>query len=291
MNVRALLLLGTLALVANGCSTIQGFPDPRPITDAKFPDAGYQLGPDGIRQYNEATDPQIKKTFRNEIIDAQMAAIDAKFADFERDIYKEGVGWGVGTDWAVLALTAAAAIVHPVDTKTALAALSTAFVGAKASFDKTALFDKTLPALLAQMVAQRETLRAIIRQNEDLPVDKYTLSAALSELHKFEFAGSMPGAIVSITQDAGNKAAIATQKLNDVREAKFVKSASGDALRAFWKPDGTTVNDANRVKLEVWMNQNGVSTAPGMITMFLNGDQFEALRVQAAKDLGLINQQ
>jgi hypothetical protein len=291
MNARALLLLCTLALAASGCNTIQGFPEPRPTIDVKFPNPGYQLGPDGILKYNEATDPLKKKTLRNEIIDTQMAAIDIGFADFERAIYKEGIGWGVGTDWAVLALTAATAIVDPVDTKTALAAVSTAVIGAKASFDKTALFDKTLPALLAQMVAQRETLRAQIRESEDLPVDKYTLSAAMSDLHKFEFAGSLPGAIVSITQDAGYKAAIASQKLLDVREGKFVKSASGDALRNFWKPDGTTVNDANRVKLEAWMNQNGISTAPGMITMFLHGDQFEASRVQAAKDLGLIEQQ
>jgi hypothetical protein len=291
MNGRALLLLSALALVASGCSTIQGFPKPRATIQAKFPAANYQLGPDGIEKYNAQTDPLAKKTLRNEIIDAHLAAIDAGFADFERDIYKEGIGWGVGTDWTVLALTAATAIIHPVDTKTALAAISTAVVGAKASFDKTALFDKTLPALLAQMVAQRETLRAQIRESEDLPVDKYTLSAAISDLHKFEFAGSMPGAIVSITQDAGNKSAIANQKLQDVREGKFVKSASGDALRSFWKPDGTTVDAANQTKLEAWMNQNGVSTAPGMITMFLRSEQFEALRVQAAKDLGLINQQ
>jgi hypothetical protein len=173
-----------LALVLlSGCATIRGFPDPPDTSTAEFPAVGYQLGPDAITQYNKAPDAR-KKLVRNEIIDARMAEIDRKFAEFERALYREGIGFGVGTDWLVLALTAGATVAGGVDTKTALAAISTAVVGAHAAYSRDALFEKTMPALMAQMVAQRETIRASILMNEESPVEAYTLFAGLSQLNK-----------------------------------------------------------------------------------------------------------
>src|ERR1700730_10063113 len=100
-TITLLLLATTLALTA-GCSTMRGFPDPPSTSTAEFPQPGYQLGPDAIKKYNEESNLQQKKILRNEIIDARMFEIDSKFGDFERAIYKEGVGLGVGTDWLLL---------------------------------------------------------------------------------------------------------------------------------------------------------------------------------------------
>lgn len=284
-NTGTMALLTGLLLVS-GCATIKGFPERPSTSDVAPPAAGYQLGPAAITQYNDEQDPAKKKNLRNEIIDARMAEIDNKFADYERALYKEGVGAGVGTDWLVLALTAGATMAGGAATKTALAAVATAVVGAEAAYSKDALFEKTMPALMAQMVAQRETIRALIRTNEELPVDSYTWFAADSQLHSFEFAGSIPGAIAGVAADAGQKTAAATQVLQDIRLGVYQKTKAGDLIQAYWKPNGT-LSQTNQTALVNWMKENGLSTDPGMITMFIRDTALEAKRTQAVKDLGL----
>jgi hypothetical protein len=279
-----LLLCLLVASVVSSCATIRGFPDPPATSTANYPDPGYLLGPDAIRRYDAETDPGRKKLLRNEIIDARMAAIDARFWAYNRSLYKEDVGAGIGTDWVVLALTGATAVVGSASTKSVLGATSAALVGGQAAFDKRALFDETLPALMAQMTAQRETVRAMIRGHERLPVADYTWYAADSELQEFEYAGSIPGAIASIVQDAGAKTAAAVREL---RQGSFAKTATGDALRSYWKPDGTHIDVGHQERLEAWMKRNGLDTGPGSITMFLRSNALEALRAKAAQDLGV----
>jgi hypothetical protein len=225
---------------------------------------------------------------RDEIIDARSEAIDAAFADYEREIYREDLGSGLGADWALLGLTAATTVVGAASTKTALGAASTAVVGANASFDKRALFDKTLPALLTQMIGARETIRAQIEKSKTLSANDYTWPAAESDLQHFAFAGSLIGAIASVTQDAGQKAANAKQQVQDVRNAKYQNSVNSKLLQDFWKPGGA-VDSTNETKLKQWMSTNGISTEPGMLTTFVTGDVFEVARAKAVKDLGLNN--
>lgn len=200
-----------------GCAAIRGFPQPPRASTAVFPDPDYLLGKDALERYGEERDMPAKIILRNEIIDARMEEIDKKFEDFERDLFKQGVGFGIGTDWLALALTATAAIVGGESSKTAFAAGATAVVGAQAAFDKRALFDKTLPVLIAQMVAQRETIRTSIKKNELLDIKKYSLYSGLSDLQRFEFAGSIPGSLQSIAEDAGQKAKDAARGLEELR--------------------------------------------------------------------------
>ena len=279
------LLLGLLVVnLASSCATIRGFPKPPARSAEVYPQADYLLGDDAIQRYNAEQDLQKKQLLRNEIIDARIAAVDSKFWDYERSLYKQDIGVGVGTDWVVLAITGATSVAGSASTKSALGAASTAIVGGQAAFDKRALFDKTLPALMAQMVAERETARATIRTHEQLPVTDYTWYAADSELQAFAYAGSIPGAIASIAQDAGAKTATAIQEL---KQGTFAKTVAGDALRAYWKPDGTHIDADHETKLKDWMKKNGLDTTAGSITMFLRSAELESLRARAVQELGL----
>ena len=269
-------------LLVSSCATVRGFPDPPPVSTQVYPEPSYLLGDDAVGRYNAEPDPGKKALLRNEIIDARMAAIDAKFWDYERSLYKQDIGIGVGTDWVVLAITGATSAVGSASTKSALGAAATAIVGGQAAFDKRALFDKTLPALMAQMVAERESARATIRAHERLAVAEYTWFAADSELQAFAYAGSIPGAIASVAQDAGAKTANAIQEL---REGTFTKTPAGDAIRAYWKPDGTHIDVEHQSALKDWMKDNGLDTGPGSITMFLRSAELESLRIKAVKEL------
>jgi hypothetical protein len=276
------LLFGQLS----GCNTIRGFPNPPKTSTVAKPEPDWQLGPLAIKAYNDAPNADAQKILRNEIIDARVAALDSAFGDYERAIYQEDVKTGLGTDWALIALTAGTTVVGAASTKTALGAASVAVAGGSASFDKRALFDRTLPALLAQMVAGRETIRAQIAANKKLATTDYTWSAADSDLQRFAFAGSLVGAIAGVTQDAGQKAAAAKQLVQDVTNGVFQNTTNSQILEAYWKPDGTLSTD-NEAKLKEWMTRNGIGTAPGMITMFIHTAIFESARAKAVKDLDL----
>jgi hypothetical protein len=286
---KALILIAVVVPMMIGCvAAIRGFPQEPRTSTATPPDPDYLLGKQALESYNQETDLLKKKILRNEIIDARMEEIDKKFGDFERELYEQGVGFGIGTDWILLALTASTAVFGGEATKTALGAAATGVTGAKASFEKSALFDKTLPTLIAGMVAQRETLRASIRASEELQVDNYSIYAALSDLQRFEFSGSIPGALQTIAEDAGQKAKVAKDELKDIRKAAYVKTTASNLLKTFWQPNGKTIDAANEKKLTEWMKNNGLSTDPGMITMFLHSDVLEDARIKAVRDLGLM---
>lgn len=278
----ALLVSGLLA----GCATLRGFPNPPATTNVDSPTPGWELSPGAIKVYNAETNPAKRKQLRNEIIDARIDAIDAAFSDYEREIFKEDVGSGIASDWMVLGLTAATTVVGAASTKTALGAASTAVVGGSASFDKRALFDKTLPALISQMVGARETVRAEIKKGQQLDVTDYSWSAADSDLQRFAYAGSLIGAIASVTQDAGEKAANAKQQVRDVTNEKYQPDDNTKTLRNFWKPNGT-INKDNETRLKQWMTDNSISVAPGMVSEFLVGPDFKSDRAKAVQDLGL----
>lgn len=283
MTRQTFLLLGAASLA--GCAALQGAPEaPRP-TSVAVADPAYLVEPASLAKYNTETDLAKKKLIRNEIIDERVLEIDSQFGNFELALWQQGIGAGIGTDWIQLAISAATATVGGESVKSALGAVSTAITGAKASFDKNALFDKTLPAILAQMVAEREKIRANIERSKQLPVADYTLFSALSDIRRFIRVGTIPGGIQTVAEDAGAKAATADKEIKDIRTARFVKDDAGDRLRTFWKPDGKNIDQGNEERLKRWMKKNDLATGPGDITLFLRDEALADLRVRAVREL------
>jgi hypothetical protein len=117
-------------------------------------------------------------------------AIDLNFVAFEQALYAQGVGSGIGADWLVLALTGIGSVAG--SAANALSAAAAGVTGARASFDKNVMFEKTLPALLAQMVAKRKAVLVEIRQGQAQDVETYSLLMGLSHLEDYYFAGTIP---------------------------------------------------------------------------------------------------
>jgi hypothetical protein len=272
--------------ILGGCAAaLKGYPEqPRPTTIAEQ-DPAYLVEPSSLSAYRNEQDPLTKKLLRNDIIDERVLEIDQRFEEYERDLWKQGIGAGVGTDWVQLALAGATATVGGAGVKAALGAVSAGIIGAKASFDKHALMEKTIPIIMSSMVAERETIRAAIAKNKQLPVVDYTLFTALSDLRKFIQAGTIPGALQSIAIDTGQKATKASQDIKNVQTIHFIKDEAGSAILSFWKPDGKTADIANEKKLTEWMVTNGLSTRPGDIASFCFDSDKAALRVRAVRDL------
>lgn len=210
-----------------GCATIRGLPhEPRTSTIAKGDAEGLIL-PSDFERYDKETNTDTKQIIRNEILDERMAEIDRKFNEYEVDLWKEGIGSGVGTDWIQLAIAGATATMGGAAIKAALGAASAGVIGAKASFDKHALMQKTLPTLVSTMVAERAFIRAKINGNKLHPVNIYSLYEGAGNLEALKHAGSIIGAIQVIAKQAGETVGQAkeTEKETSTMKTKMLQNA------------------------------------------------------------------
>jgi len=273
-------------LLLVGCA-FSGIPNPPRATSIAESDPAYLIEPSTLKKYQELTDSQTKKTFRNETIDERILELDYQFGLFEKDLWKQGIGLGTGTDWLMLAITGVTATTGGAAVKAALGAAASGITGAKASLDKNALMSESLPAVMASMVAARETIRANIESYKQLSADEYTLFAALINLEQYKRAGSIPGALQTIAKDAGSKATKAEEKITEIRTIEISNDYNSKQLQVFLYPDGID-NKRNEISyglLKTWMEKHKLRTEPGDVPDFIVDKNFADLRIQAVKDL------
>jgi hypothetical protein len=270
------------AVLLYGCVSAQGYPD-RSFdlqSELKMLDTYHQ--PDILDRYSTSTE---KQAFRDEVVNARIRAIDLHFVQFAQGLSRENNWTNLGLDWTVLALGGAGAVVADAGTKSVLAAFSGGLTGAKGSIDKNLFFNKTMPLILSQMEAKRKEVLVQIRTKLEMDETKYTLMEALNDLDEYYAAGTIPGAIISLTAETGQAAGEAEEKLVQITEDKFLDDQAGKALREFWKPDEKTINRENESRLRKWMDDNGLQDVS--ITSFIYGSKLKEKRLKAVEDLNL----
>jgi hypothetical protein len=140
------------------------------------------------------------------MMERRMAVIDANFKEFQATFVKENVQVEFGVAVLGVGVGAAGSLV----TETAsqiLSAVSGGLVGAQAAYGKSALYEKAMSALLAQMQAGRKSIAAKIYKSWNLDLDEYPMWMARMDLDAYYFAGSLPGAILGTAADAKVKEA------------------------------------------------------------------------------------
>jgi len=291
------LVLAMLATLA-GCASFNGAPTWNPATTLKEADplyAGY------IERYYRARTPASRQTIRNEFIEVRAGMVDRAYASFKESIYAQRVGSAVGVDVATLTLNAIGAAVSDVGTKTGTSALSAGLIGSKSSIDKNVYFDRTLPALLAQMDGARSQVRTRILAGMLVDVERYPLMQAASDLDAYFHAGTLTGAIAGITNQASaaQSAAEATlrdrlPKDEDVRarlkaRGFSIESASQSAtakkVEMCLQDDGT-LKPGVEEPLKTWLNKqpDAPKGTPTPLSDFMVRNEFEALRAKAMAD-------
>ena len=274
-----------LLLAATGCSSLRAYPDRVVNARAELKYLRHYFTEDVIKDFNEKADELQKRAYRDEVVNGRLRAIDIEFELFEKAINSEHNLTQIGTDWAVLGLSGAGAAAGGEATKAILAAISGGLTGARLSVDKTLYYEKTMPALLAQMEAMRSgqlvNIRIGLRQN----VADYPLSQALADVDMYYKVGTLPGAIIGINSAAGAKTEAAHQELGEILKGTYLRDKATDTLRKFWKPDGEKIEADDETKLKDWMKKNGYD--PDAITLFLYSKEMAEARVKAVKDLGL----
>jgi hypothetical protein len=298
-------LLALLA-VLQGCASFQGAPDWDAAKDLATADPLYA---DAVQKYYAANADRV--AVRNQFIEVRAGLVDRRYHGFKDSLYSQRVGAAVGTDIATLALNSVGAAVSSVNAKTAANALSAGIIGSKASIDKNVYFDRTLPALLAQMDGARAQWRARLLAGMLLTPAQYSLMQAASDLDAYFHAGTVPGAVAAITTQAGVSQVEAEKTLRDrlpseaeiqtlLRGQGFAvvqkaSTASAAALAACVQPGGV-LPAALRSALEAWLKTNPIDpaklqqtqTPPFMVLAnLMQHPDFEAERAKALTDSGV----
>jgi hypothetical protein len=271
-------------LTATGCSSIRGYP--KSVVDEKSEiNALIQyFDAEVMTNYNNLKkDPGEQRKYRDEVITGKIRAIDINFGIFERKLNFEKNAEQIGTDWAVLGLSGGGAVAGGATAKAILAGISAGVTGAKLSWDKNLYYEKTMPALLAQMHANRAKQMLVIRTGLEKSVDNYSLPQALSDVDDYYRGGSIPGAIIAITESAGAKTEAAKAQTAELLEGTFSKDKSTRILRNFWKPKDV-VDPTNEAALKGWLKKNG---KPDDLYAFLYFKEYAEARAKAVEDLGL----
>lgn len=230
-----LFFLVCVATSLMGCAALQNYPERPNNIDAQL---------DVLKSY---FDPTVIKgggnsvAWRNEVVNAQILAIDLQFTKFEQALARENVGVNTTTDMAVIGLGAATGVAGGAATKSILGAISGGITGAKGIIDKDIFYSKTMPVLLSQMEAQRKVQLVKIRTGLKEDTNKYPLSEALIDVEEYYKAGSIPAALQGILEQSGAAGQNATKDL------KRLTAASADDVRRI-----TAVRDTFNVLFNAW---------------------------------------
>ncbi|WP_157270786.1 hypothetical protein [Azohydromonas aeria] len=293
-----LLLAACLAL--QGCAGLQGAPKWSPAVNLESDDA---LHATYLEKVYKANSDQDRGSLRNQFIEIRVGLIDQAYLTYKQSLYTQRVGSSVSTDIATLLLNAVGAGVSDVSTKTATSALSAVIIGSKVSIDKNVYFDTTLPALLSQMDARRDQVLARIRLGMLVDTTRYPMLQARRDLDDYYNAGSIFGAISSLTKQSSNAQVAAEQELIKrlPTEAEITEQLKGQGFLVSKAADTQTSRTLEKCltpeaklkpglqdRLYPWLKTNGLDpAAPGTpVSDFLTSSEtrFEKLRQQALDD-------
>lgn len=263
--MKALSIVMMSALLA-GCQSLGGAPPPTRSRADTLASVASKTSLTVIDQYDAEKDSEQRRLRRNMFVNARIVEINANYDAFARAISVEQRSVTIGSQILVLGLAGGAAVAKSAATKTRLATWSAGILGTQSLVDKELYFNKTLPALKAQMEASRQTAIAKLRVGMSKPDAEYSLDSAQSDLRDLEVAGTVDGALGAITSEAGKQNAQATEVIARITTARFSYDDASDTIRRFWKPDGS-INKENEKKLKDWLAAN----AEGMpITFFIS---------------------
>lgn len=249
----------TCSFWLTACAPVTGYPKDPENTDQTLANLQQYFDGTAEKDYALTLDPNLRTAKRNAIILGRIHAYDIEFADFEKRLYGDGNGVSLGSDLVALILGGLTATTGNAETKAALGAATTGVIGAKAAVDKDLYYQKTIPALLAQMEADRLKALAPITAGMKLSDANYPLMQALIDLDAYKTAGGIPNAINAVNQSAGNAKDQAQAVIAFQRDSAQVQLASVVSVQAQLK---TLTTDAQYLALARVMQPNLAGRSP-----------------------------
>lgn len=176
-----------------------------------------------VKEYYATDDPVKQKRARNRIVDVSTILIDQHHSIFLSKFSAGRKDFDTAMDVGSMAADAVAVIVTPPLTKSIFSAVSGGLTATKVTVDKNYFYGEAIKVIIKQMEAQRRTAAASLIAGTSLEVSEYSLSAALQDLERYYFAGTIDGAFGGIVDNASKQIASA--------EAAIAKSISDQRSR------------------------------------------------------------
>jgi hypothetical protein len=217
-----IVVASTCSLWVVACVPIEGYPKDPENTDATL--TALQPFFDGTaeKEYLAAVGDAARTPIRDEIILRRLRGYDIEFGNFQRQLYGQSNTVTLGSDLIGLILGGLTATTGNATTKAALGAASTGIIGANAAINRDLYYQKTIPALITQMEANRLKAKLPIVQGMTQPDSKYSLMQAYIDLDSYKNAGGIPSAISTITQNAATDKEVAQDSITFVRTSAYV---------------------------------------------------------------------
>ena len=184
-----------------------------------------------------------------------MNAYESSYSNFKRRLNGDANTLNLASDLSLLGLAGVAATTGNITTATALAAASAGIIGARGAINADLYFQHTLPALLAQMDANRARAKLPIVTGLRQSNAAYPLAIALMDLDALRDAGGIPLAIGGLTQQAVVEKVSAEKSLSI---SGFNTTSAGTCLQRFIdrpEPEG----HANMVRVAALARARGAN--------------------------------
>jgi len=221
-----------------------------------------------VSKYHEArTSDTEKLEIRNKIIDVGLLTMDQYYSLFIDGFSAGKKSIDTFSEIGAMATNAAGAALGSATTKSVLHIVSGGLIASQTSISKNYFYEQTIAALVKQMEAERRAVSVDIIRGTGLPVAQYPLAAALADLERYYFAGTVDGALAGIQRDAARKDNESGKEIKNVRE-RLALTVDYQQLARAW----IAINSANdaRAKLKAWAAQQRPEGDPGKetLTMF-----------------------
>jgi hypothetical protein len=187
-----------------------------PAPDGKTGNYTLQNYADDLADYDKKTG-EAAVAVRNKIVYSLMAEIDYVFYDYETKLFLNEALSHVGADFLQLGMAAGGTLSNGTRGKTILSALLTGVTGVDLSVDKNVFRQQTVQAITSSMEGNRDRIKTIIIQQLDQTTASYPYPAARADLIHYFFAGTLPGGLQQLNQDAGTNAKSEKATLDQVQ--------------------------------------------------------------------------
>ena len=166
---------------------------------------------------------------RNEFIEGRLVLMNIRYIQFIRTLTAEKQLFDSATEMLAMSLTLTATAIEPASTKTALSAIASGVLGTHDIVNKNYYFEKTIPALISTMDAERKGVLVNILKGRNKDLFDYPITQAIIDLNTYYQAGTLQSAVMTIQVQAAENDSEATRKVQSIqRVADF---SSNDLLQ------------------------------------------------------------
>jgi hypothetical protein len=207
-------------LLLSGCTSFDGRPSPvlSMTTAVNLVQETYPPNL-AISTFNAKAASE-KRAYRDEVIFVYMTAVDARYQNFLIGISKQNKGTNLLLDTLALGLTGGASFAAE-STANALAAGAAFTSGTQGKINERLFYEKSLPALVSMMEAERNAIKArIIAKVDAQDATQYGMAEALADISDLQNAATIERAITLLTEAAGAQSSASSAALNEARDTR-----------------------------------------------------------------------